>query len=52
MCEFRSMLDVTIVDALMIISLNGGFLADYYSSLAVARGLDSTERVNWPTFID
>ena len=37
LCEFRSTLDVTTVDTLMRISLNGRPPADFHSSLAVAR---------------
>ena len=44
MCDFRSTLDVTTVDALMRISLHGGSPADFHSSLPVARWLDSGER--------
>ena len=51
MCDFRSTLDVTTVNALMRISLNGGLSADYYSSLAAARWLDYGERAERPTFI-
>ena len=52
MYDFRSTLDITTVDALMRISLNGGPPGDYHSSLAVARWLDSGERAKRPTFMD
>ena len=52
MCDFRSTLDVTTVDALMRISLHGGSPADFHSSLPVARWLDSGERAKQPTFMD
>ncbi|CAH3117575.1 unnamed protein product, partial [Porites lobata] len=52
MCDFRSTLDVTTVDALMRISLNGGSPANFHSSLLVARWLDSGERAKWSTFMN
>ena len=52
MCDFRSTLDVTTVDALMRISLNGGSPANFHSSLLVARWLDSGERAKWLTFMN
>ena len=52
MYDFRSIPNVTTVDALMTISLNGGLPADYHSSLAVARWLDTGERAKQPTFMD
>ena len=52
MCDFRSTLDVGIVEVLMRISVNGPNPSEYHSSLAIARLLDIGERAKRPTFMD
>ena len=42
-CDFRSTLDVGIVEVLMRISVNGPNPSEYHASFAVARWLDSSK---------
>ena len=52
MTDFRSSLDVSTVDALMFISLNGPDHAEYNATRAVARWLDSGQRLRRPEIMD
>lgn len=52
MTDFRSSLDVSTVDALMFISLNGPDHAEYNATRAVARWLDSRQRLRRPEIMD
>ena len=52
MCDFRSTLGVSTVEALMRISINGVSPEHYHSALAVARWLDSGERARRPNYND
>lgn len=52
MTDFRSSLDVFTVDALMFISLNGPGQAEYNVTRAVARWLDSGQRLRRPEIMD
>ena len=52
MCDFRSTLGVSTVEALMRIPINGVSPEHYHSALAVARWLDSGERARRPNYND
>ena len=52
MTDFRSSLDVSTVDAIMCISLNGPEHAEYNATRAVARWLDSGQRLRRPEIMD
>lgn len=52
MTDFVSSLDVSTVDALMFISLNGPGHAEYNVTRAVARWLDSGQRLRRPEIMD
>ena len=52
MCDLRSTLDVSTVEALMCISINGVSPEHYHSALAVTRWLDSGERARRPNYND
>ena len=52
MTDFRSSLDVSTVDGLMFISLNGPDHAEYNVTRAVARWLDSGQRLRRPEIMD
>ena len=52
MTDFRSSLDVSTVDALMFIALNGPNHSDYNATRAVARWLNSGERLRRPQRMD
>jgi len=52
MCDFRSTLGVSTVEALMRISINGVSPEHYHSALAVAQWLDSGERARRPNYND
>ena len=52
MCDFRSTLGVSTVEALMCISINGVPPEHYHSHLAVARWLDSGERARRSNYND
>ena len=52
MTYFKSSLDVSTVDALMFISLNGPDHAEYNATRAVARWLDSGQRLRRPEIMD
>ena len=52
MTDFRSSLDVSTVDALMFISLNGPDHAEYNATRDVARWLDSGQKLRRPEIMD
>ena len=52
MTDFRSSLDVSTVDALMFIALNGPNHSDYNATRAVARWLNSGQRLRRPQRMD
>ena len=52
MCNFRSTLYVSTVEALMRISIHGVSPEHYHSALAGARWLDSGERARQPNYND
>ena len=52
MTDLRSSLDVSTMDAIMCISLNGPEHAEYNATRAVARWLDSGQRLRRPEIMD